>query len=84
MRNRFEIKRVLFINGVRVKLFGQNGTHSPTMKLLDEMEACHVHKNPWGDFLIEDFTVKAVISKNGGGVYARYDVKTITLKSKIG
>ena len=75
-RTRYEIKRVLFINGVRIHMAG--GV-SPTMGLLEELESCYNHGNPWNDYWIESFTVKSVTGKE---VYARYDVKAVSKKIK--
>ena len=78
-KKRFESKRVLFVNGVRVRMAGNT---SPTMGLLEEIEACHVHGNPWGDFWIESFTVKTVLESEK--VYARYDAKMLSRRVALG
>lgn len=78
---RFEMKRVLFVNGVRLN-FGSKMGHFPTKEMLEGLEECHVHGNPWCGYWIEDFTVKTVVEDTK--VYARYDVKAVSQKAKIG
>ena len=77
-KKRFEIKRVLFVNGVRVHMAGDV---SPTIGLLEELEVCHNQGNPWGDYWIDSFTVKTVLESEK--VYARYDAKLINRRVAI-
>lgn len=83
-RHKFEIKRVLFVNGVRVNLRGGSGsTTQPTQGLLEGLEACHQDKKPWGKFWVEKFTVRTVVEEEDGGVYARYDVRLVSQRAAI-
>ena len=82
--NRIEIKRVLFVNGVRVKIKAGSGATSPTMKLLEEIEGCCNRGSPWGKFWVEKFTVRTIVNEEKGGVYVRYDAKMVNKNVMLG
>lgn len=74
------MRRVLFINGVRVNM--KNG-HSPTMGLLEEIEACHIHGNPWSGFRIEEFSAVRFLTDEKGE-YTKYDVRMKSQRAAVG
>ena len=82
--NRIEIKRVLFVNGVRVKIKAGSGATSPTMALLEEIEECCKQGSPWGKFWVERFTARTVVDEKKGGVYVRYDAKMVNENVMLG
>ena len=79
-RTKFEIRKKLWINGVFVNM--GIGNISPTLRMLEEIEACHVHGNPWQGFWVKDFKVKSVVNEKE--VYARYDVKMVHQRASVG
>lgn len=78
------VRRVLFVNGVRLK-FGKGllSGHLPTKGLLEEIEACHIHGNPWNGYWVEEFATR-VCQKENGEIYQRYDTCMKSQRAMIG
>ena len=76
------VRRVLFINGRKVGFGRAHKGIYPTKIMLDEIEACYIHGNPWSGFWIAKFSVR--IGVDNEGVYAKYNVKAVSQRAAIG